>query len=60
MEEVDFTMSDRARDKQRHEHVERQGGYAPKGAADVSKLPKGPAPGGEPPSQGGSNDGKSS
>jgi len=53
-------MSDRAKDNRQPERVERRGGYAPKGSVDVSKLPKGPAPGGELSSQGGSSDGKSS
>jgi len=53
-------MSDRAKDNRQPERVERHGGYAPKGSADVSKLPKGPAPGGESSSQGGGSDGKSS
>lgn len=53
-------MTERPKDNRQPERVERHGGYAPKGSADVSKLPKGPAPGGESSPQGGSGDGKSS
>lgn len=49
-------MTDKARDNKQPERVERHGGYAPKGSVDVSKLPKGPAPGGEPSSQGSGGD----